>query len=85
MIGHTRGKKIDTAIEDRLQEDWEQAALQPGVHQAVNSARGGIEHRSKIQHYPATIRAAWALASGIASGAAESKKPGQERHWGFAC
>ena len=54
-------KLLYTAIEDRLQEDWEQAALQPGVHQAVISARGWIEHRSKIQHYPATIRAAWAL------------------------
>eukprot|EP00435_Cladocopium_sp_Y103_P073950 s91_g46.t1 len=54
-------KLLYTAIESRLQEDWEQASLQPGVQQAVISARGWLEHRSHIQNYGATVRAAWCL------------------------
>ena len=51
-----------TAIEKRLEEDWEQASMQPGIHQSVISARGWLEHRSRIQSFPSTMRAAWALA-----------------------
>eukprot|EP00435_Cladocopium_sp_Y103_P007514 s684_g2.t1 len=54
-------KLIYTSIEARLQEDWEQASMQPGMNQQVISARGWIEHRSRIQAYPTTVRAAWAL------------------------
>ena len=54
-------KLLYTAIESRLQEDWEQASIQPGIQQSVISARGWIEHRSHIQNYGATVRAAWCL------------------------
>eukprot|EP00435_Cladocopium_sp_Y103_P020762 s4288_g5.t1 len=54
-------KLLHTAIENRLQEDWEQASMQPGIHQSVISARGWLEHRSRVQAFPSTIRAAWTL------------------------
>jgi len=57
----TSPQLIYVAVEKRLQEDWEQAALQPGVQHNVISARGWIEHRSRIQGFPSTARAAWCL------------------------
>ena len=57
----TNPKLIYSSIEARLQEDWEQASMQPGMNQQVISARGWIEHRSRIQSYATTVRAAWML------------------------
>ena len=57
----TDPKMIYTSIEQRLQEDWELSSLQPGQTAHTISARGWIEHRSRIQLYPSTVRAAWCL------------------------
>ena len=54
-------KLLYTSIEKRLQEDWEQASMQPGIQQNVISARGWLEHRSRVQAFPSTMRAAWTL------------------------
>ena len=50
------------ALEQRLAEDWEDASIQPGISSSSVSARGWLEHRSRIQAFPASIRAGWALA-----------------------
>lgn len=55
-------KMIYTTLEKRLSEDWELATAQPGVHVASTSARGWLEHRSRVQSYPSTIRASWIVA-----------------------
>lgn len=57
----TDPKMIYTSIEQRLQEDWELSALQPGQTGHTISARGWLEHRSRIQLYPSTVRAVWCL------------------------
>ena len=50
------------ALEQRLAEDWEDAPTQPGIASSSVSARGWLEHRSRIQAFPASIRSGWALA-----------------------
>lgn len=55
-------EKSYTALEQRLLEDWEDAGNQPGLTASTVSARGWLEHRSRIQSFPASIRAGWALA-----------------------
>ena len=57
----TDPKAIYSALEQRLAEDWEEEGLMPGIAPGRVSARGWLEHRSKLQHYPAAIRNAWAL------------------------
>ena len=54
-------KLIYSSIESRLQEDWELATPQPGVQSPLISARGWIEHRSRIQSFPSSIRFAWLM------------------------
>ena len=58
---HRNPRLIYEAIEQNLQEDWELAATQPGIASSVVSARGWLEHRSRIQAFPSSVRAAWAL------------------------
>ena len=55
---------IYQALEARMQEDWNTMSSVPGVAGSSSiSARGWLEHRSKIQGaYPSAIRAAWCLA-----------------------
>ena len=55
-------KLIYAALERRLEEDWEESSLQPGIQKGFVSARGWLEHRSRVQSYPAAIRSGWALA-----------------------
>ena len=55
-------KLIYTAVEKRLAEDWEESSLQPGIQRGFVSARGWLEHRSRVQGYPAAVRSGWALA-----------------------
>lgn len=57
----TNPKLIYTSIESRLQEDWELATPLPGVQSSSISARGWIEHRSRIQNYPSSVRFAWLM------------------------
>ena len=53
---------IYKSLEQRLMEDWEDVASQPGIVQGGVTARGWLEHRSRVQSFPASIRAGWALA-----------------------
>lgn len=53
---------IYKALEQRLAEDWEEMGNQPGLTSSTVSARGWLEHRSRIQSFPASIRSGWALA-----------------------
>lgn len=58
---HRNPRLIYEAIEKNLQEDWELSSMQPGIASSVVSARGWLEHRSRIQAYPSSVRAAWAI------------------------
>lgn len=61
----TDPKLIYTALEKNLQDDWEMGGQSlPGAQIARISARGWLEHRSRISSYPGTIRPAW-LCAGI--------------------
>ncbi len=53
---------IYQSLERRLQEDWSLSGPQPGLVAGTATARGWVEHRSRIQQYPSSIRMAWALA-----------------------
>ena len=55
-------KLLYESLEQRLCEDWEDAGVVPGIAAGSVTARGWMEHRSRIQAYPASIRAGWALA-----------------------
>lgn len=50
-------------LERRLQEDWELDGVRPGMTQSAVSARGWVEHRSRIQAFPSSVRAAWSMAA----------------------
>ena len=51
-------------IEARMEEDFQTMRSAPGASGRVTSSRAWIEHRSKLLHYPTTIRSAW-IVSGI--------------------
>lgn len=53
---------IYQSLERRLQEDWDAAQALPGVSAAQISARGWLEHRSRIQNFQSSVRFAWILA-----------------------
>ena len=46
-------------IEQRMEDDFHVSRSAPGAAERVTSTRAWIEHRSKLQHYPSTIRTAW--------------------------
>ena len=48
-------------IEGFLLEDWAQTAAARGVDNPAVTARGWLEHRSRIQNYQTTVRFAWML------------------------
>ena len=52
---------IYETIETLMEEDFRQARTGPGATNLATSTRGWIEHRSKIAHFPSSIRAIWAL------------------------
>ena len=61
----TDPKLIYQALEKNLQGDWETGGSNlPGAQITRISARGWLEHRSRISSYPGTIRPAW-LCAGI--------------------
>ena len=51
-----------TSIEEKLVEDFTTVRSAPSSGATVASSRGWVEHRSKLGHYPATIRFAWVVA-----------------------
>ena len=53
---------IYEAIERQLQADWERSGSAPGLGVSLVSARGWVEHRSKIQNYASSVRPAWLMA-----------------------
>ena len=53
---------IYKALEQNMLEDWEDVGNLPGLSNSSVSARGWMEHRSRIQAYPAAIRSGWAIA-----------------------
>eukprot|EP00435_Cladocopium_sp_Y103_P012467 s3412_g3.t1 len=53
---------IYQALERRMEEDWLQSGVPPGVASSSITARGWLEHRSKIQNFQVPVRCAWALA-----------------------
>lgn len=53
---------IYQSLEKNLQADWELSGSAAGVQVSQISARGWLEHRSRIQGYPSSIRPAWILA-----------------------
>ena len=59
---HQQPELLYKSIEARMQADWDQMGSLPGGSVGTVSARGWLEHRSKIQNYPTSVRAAWSLA-----------------------
>jgi hypothetical protein len=53
---------IYQAVEQRMQEDWSNMSSLPGASAATITARGWLEHRSRITNYQVSVRAAWFLA-----------------------
>ena len=49
------------SIEKRMEEDFHVSRSAPGASERATSTRAWIEHRSKLQHFPSTIRTAWIL------------------------
>ena len=54
---------IYETVESLMEADFMQAKTAPGATNMATSSRGWVEHRSKIAHYPSSIRAIWALAA----------------------
>lgn len=55
-------EKLSKSIEEAIDEDFLQVRMIPGVSSQDFSTRAWVEHRSKLQYYPQTIRMAWILA-----------------------
>ena len=55
-------KLIYQSLEQHLQADWELGGAQPGVMVNTITARGWLEHRSRIQAFASAIRPAWMIA-----------------------
>ncbi|CAK9095183.1 unnamed protein product, partial [Durusdinium trenchii] len=53
---------IYQSLERRLQEDWDASEALPGVSATQISARGWLEHRSRVQNYQTSVRFGWTLA-----------------------
>ena len=53
---------IFAEVERLMAEDWELSGPLPGVQHLPTSARGWLEHRSKIGNYVGAIRPAWIMA-----------------------
>lgn len=53
---------IYQSIETLMDEDYNLMRTLPGGNLLPTTSRGWVEHRSRILHYPSTIRMAWCLA-----------------------
>lgn len=49
-------------IELAMQKDWERSGQLPGLAAGGVTARGWLEHRSRVQNFPSTVRTAWMIA-----------------------
>ena len=52
---------IASNIERLMEEDFHQTRSAPGSSSKAMSTRAWIEHRSRVLHYPTTIRTAWII------------------------
>eukprot|EP00438_Fugacium_kawagutii_P015962 Skav227099 [mRNA] locus=scaffold199:49523:51667:+ [translate_table: standard] len=57
-----RPEWLYTSIEEKLIEDFSLSRSAPGTSTTSATSRGWVEHRSRLGHYPATIRFAWVVA-----------------------
>ena len=53
---------LSAEIEGAMQRDWERAGQLPGLAAGGVTARGWLEHRSRVQNFPSTVRTAWMIA-----------------------
>ena len=53
---------ISSAVEELMNENFSALRQAPGLGAVPCTARGWLEHRSKLLHYPATIRFGWTIA-----------------------
>ena len=53
---------IYQSVEAQMDEDYNLVRAMPGASAMPTTSRGWVEHRSRILHYPSTIRMAWCLA-----------------------
>ena len=60
-----RPQWIYESIEELMEEDFGHLRSAPSSHQIVASARGWLEHRSRLGHFPGTVRFAWILAGAL--------------------
>ena len=56
---------IYESVEELMEEDFGHLRSAPSSHQLVASARGWLEHRSRLGHYPGTVRFAWIIAGAL--------------------
>ena len=56
---------IYQSIEERLEEDFGTMRSAPSSQAVAATARGWLEHRSKLGHYPSTIRFSWIIAGAL--------------------
>ena len=59
---HQQPELIYQALEQRMEEDWLQSGVPPGAAASSITARGWLEHRSKIQNFQVPVRSAWGVA-----------------------
>eukprot|EP00438_Fugacium_kawagutii_P016871 Skav223761 [mRNA] locus=scaffold521:339:1994:+ [translate_table: standard] len=53
---------IYQCIEANMEQDWSNQAAMPGASASTITARGWLEHRSKLQNYQGPVRGAWLVA-----------------------
>ncbi len=53
---------LSRSIESLMEEDFNLVKSKPGAGQMATSSRAWLEHRSRLMHYPSTIRFGWAIA-----------------------
>lgn len=70
-------KLIYQEVERLMQADWERSGQLPGLTAGGVTARGWLEHRSRIQMFPSTIRMAWMIAGVL--DALRSSRPEEAR------
>ncbi len=53
---------LSRSIDTLMEEDFNLVRSKPGAGQMTTSSRAWLEHRSRLMHYPSTIRFGWAIA-----------------------
>ncbi len=53
---------LSKSVESLMEEDFNLLRSRPGAGHMATSSRAWLEHRSRLMHYPSTIRFGWAIA-----------------------